>query len=266
MTIRALEPLKALDNALVVLEALARTREGVLGVTELAKLTGLNKTTVSRILLTLMQRGYVDQDPASTKYRLTLKLFELGSLCLERTDLVKEARPVLERLAQLSGEVVHLAVLDQGEAVYIDKVETEHAVRMYSRIGRRSPLHCTGVGKVLLAFAGPAEFERLVRERGLRRYTENTITDPEILAKHLAEIRQNEVAFDNEEHEQGIRCVAAPVRDHRAVTVAAISVAGPSLRLTPERQQQLVAPVKEAALEISRRLGYRPASAREAAG
>ena len=257
MTIRAVRTIRVVENAFQVLETLTQANEGFLGVSDIAKRTGLNKTSVSRILVTLCKRGYVEQDRVSRKYRLTLKLFELGSMCLERVDLVNEARPILEELARYTGETVHLAVLDQGEAVYIDKVESDQAVRMYSRVGRRSPLHCTGVGKVLLAFADENEIARVIDQKGLRRYTNSTITDPSMLRRQLDEIRARGVAFDNEEHEEGIRCVAAPVRDHRGLIVAAISVAGPSFRVTPERQQALAQPVSQAALAISQRLGYR---------
>lgn len=258
MPIRSVRLLSSLEHGLAVLEALASAREQTLGLSELAQRVGLHKTSAARVLATLTAHGYVEQDPRTRRYRLTLKLFELGSLCLARIELVREARPLLENLARLSGEVVHLAVLDQGEVVYVDKVESEQTIRMYSRVGRRSPVHCTGVGKALLAFVDDVTFQSIVAEKGLRRYTPRTITDPERLREHLARVRETGVAFDDEEHEPGIRCVAAPVRDHRGVVVASISVAGPTVRMTHERLQELAEPVRQTAAAISARLGYRP--------
>lgn len=258
MTIRSVRLLSSLDQGLAVLEALAQAREEALGLTELAQRLALHKSTVARIVATLSARGYVEQDPRTRRYRLTLKLFELGSLCLARLELVTEARPIIEELAQASGEVVHLAVLDQGEVVYVDKVESEQTIRMYSRVGRRSPVHCTGVGKALLAFVDDATFQAIVAEKGLRRFTPRTITDADRLRDHLARVREVGVAFDDEEHEPGIRCVAAPVRDHRGVVIASISVAGPAVRMTHERLRELAEPVRRAAAAISARLGYRP--------
>lgn len=258
MPIRSVRLLGSLEHGLAVLEMLANAREQTLGLSELAQRVGLHKTTVARVLATLAAHGYVEQDPRTRRYRLTLKLFELGSLCLARIELVREARPILEDLARASGEVVHLAVLDQGEVVYVDKVESEQTIRMYSRVGRRSPVHCTGVGKALLAFVDDPTFEAIVAQRGLPSYTPHTITDPQRLREHLARVRETGVAFDDEEHEPGIRCVAAPVRDHRSVVVASISVAGPAVRMTRQRLQELVEPVRQAAAAISARLGYRP--------
>lgn len=247
---------QALAHGLAVLEAMARDESDWQGVSDIAARLRMHKSTVLRLLATLEHCGYVEQDLATRRYRLRLKLFELGSQVVGRTDLLKEARPVLERLNRECGEVVHLGVLDEGQVVYVEKVESTHTIRMYSRIGRRSPLHCTGVGKALLAFLPSEEIVRIIETKGLKGYTPNTITDRSALLRHLEDVRARGVAFDNEEHEPGIRCVAAPVWDRTGALVAAISVAGPSLRMTPERLEELARPVMEAALEISRRLGY----------
>ncbi|MBX5476933.1 MAG: IclR family transcriptional regulator [Clostridia bacterium] len=247
---------QALMHGLAVLEAMAREEEDWQGVSELAARLRMHKSTVLRLLATLEACGYVEQDAATKRYRLRLKLFELGSQVIARTDLLKEARPILEQLNRETGEVVHLGVLDQGEVVYVEKMESTHTIRMHSRIGRRSPLHCTGVGKALLAWLPEEEVIHVIETKGLKRYTPNTIVDRSALLQHLETVRQLGVAFDNEEHEPGIRCVAAPVWDRHGRLAGAISVAGPSLRMTPERLQSLAEPVRQAALEISRRLGY----------
>lgn len=245
-----------LINGLRILETLARSEELELTLSDIANELQLHKSTVLRLLSTLEHQGYVEQDPRTRRFRLRMKLFELGSSLLERTSLPKVARPILEELGRISGEVVHLAILDEGTAIYIDKVDSKHTIRMYSRIGRRSPVHCTGVGKALIAYLPDAELDRIIQERGLRRYTPNTITDYQVLKDHLAEVRKRGVAFDYEEHEIGIRCVAAPIRDNTGKVVASISVAGPTIRMSDDRLQALVEPVKQAAHRISESLGF----------
>ena len=246
-----------LINGLRILETLAFSEKPSLGVTEIAAQLGMHKSTVLRLLHTLEHERYVEQDPETREFRLRMKLFEMGSSLLSRVSLTRVARPILEELGELSGEVVHLAILDEGTAIYIDKVESRHTIQMYSRIGRRSPVHCTGVGKALIAYLSEAELDRLIAERGLKRYTDNTITDAAQLKEHLAMVRSQGYVFDNEEHELGIRCVAAPVRDYTGKVIASISVAGPTLRMTPERTQALVEPVQQAAQRISEALGFR---------
>lgn len=258
---RQMPVIHALARGLRVLEQLAADAQdgaSVTGVTELADALGLHKSTALRLLLTLERCGYVEQDEVTRGFRLRWKLFELGSALLMRGDLVREARPVLERLAQTTGEVVHLSVLDDGEVVYVDKVDTPATIRMYSRVGRKSPVHCTGVGKAILAFLSPAEVDRIVATKGLRKYTERTLTRREDLEADLARIRETGVAFDDEEHEVGIRCVAAPIRNHLGQAVASLSVAGPAFRMTEERQRALADPVSRLSRTISERLGFNP--------
>jgi len=247
--------INTLVNALSVLEVLARSDREWIGISELANQLRLNKSTVLRILATFEMQGYVEQDPKSKEFRLTLKLFELGSNALARTDLLREARPFLKKLEAATGETVHLAVLDDGEAVYVDKVEGEQAIQMYSRIGRRSPVHCTGVGKVLLAFRPDEEVAAIVARRGLRKFTANTITSMSRLLEELATIRQQGVAFDDEEHEEGIRCVAAPIYDHRGEVIASLSLTVPAFRMSREKAREMVGLVKGTADAISSRLG-----------
>ena len=245
-----------LVNGLRILETLAHAGSDGLGVTEIATRLREHKSTVLRLLVTLENEGYVGQDPRTLAYHLRTKLFQLGSAGLAGMDLVKVARPHLDRLGALTGEVVHLGVLDEGEVVYIIKVESQHVINMYSRIGRRSPAHCTGLGKALIAYLPEDELDRLIERRGLHRYTANTFADPTSLKAHLAEIRARGVAFDHEEHEPGVRCVSAPVRDHTGAVVASISMAAPAMRLTPEQAEAVVGVVRDTARLISEELGY----------
>lgn len=247
---------QSLDRALAILEELSRHESG-LGVTDIGSILGLHKSTVHRLLYTLMVRGYVEKDIETEKYRLGLKVVELGQIRLENTEIRAEARPYLVKLMEQTNETVHLCILENGEVVYIDKVESSNTVRMYSRIGRRAPMHCTGVGKAIAAFLGEEEVRRIVREKGLPRKTDTTITELDELLKHFEIIRKQGYAIDDEEHDYGIRCVAAPVRDYKGDVIASISVSGPSMRITKERINDLAAKVIETALNISKRLAYR---------
>jgi DNA-binding IclR family transcriptional regulator len=248
--------LQSVDHALAVLEAFdAGTPE--LGVTALSGRLKLAKSTVYRLLSTLASRGYVYQNPATGKYRLGLKTFEVGSLAVSQLTVRDVALPYLEKLRDATKETVHLGVRDGDAVIYIEKIETPHAMRMYSRTGRRAPLHCTALGKALLAFSPPAEAARLLR-RGLRRYTPHTITDPQVFGKELAKVRERGYALDEEEFEEGLKCVAAPLWDYTGGVVATAGIAGPHIRITSDRLPDLIAVVREVAGEISTRLGYRP--------
>jgi len=155
-----------------------------------------------------------------------------------------------------TGETVHLAILDENEVLYINKIESLKTIRMYSRVGRRGPVYCTGVGKALLAFQPSHKIEEIIAS-GLAPQTEHTIVDPETLRRHLADVRARGYAIDNEEIEIGLRCVAAPVRDHSGNVIASISVAGPSQRLTKERLISFSPDVIATADTVSQRLGFR---------
>ncbi len=241
-----------------LLEALAQEKE--LGVTDLAGRAGIHKSTVFRFLNSLKELGYVRQNNANEKYSLTLKLFELGSRVLGRMELWEQANPILEQLAEKTHETIHLAVLDEDSLVYLGKIESTQALRvsMSSRVGQSAPTHCTGVGKLLLAYAPPEQVERILKREGLRRFTEHTITVRSLLAKELDNIRQNGFAIDDEEHEVGVRCVAAPVRSRHGTTIAALSISMPSARLTDGEIPRYREYVTEAAEQISRRIGALP--------
>ncbi|MCG0278704.1 MAG: IclR family transcriptional regulator [Thermanaeromonas sp.] len=247
---------QVLERALKILEALAQEREG-LGLNELSRRVGLHKSTAYRLLKTLKEYGYVDQDTYEhKKYTLGLKILELSGSLLEGLDVRKIARPYLEQLAAETQEVAHLVIPDGDEAVYVDKVEGNRTIRMYSRIGRRVPLHSTAVGKAILACLPWPEVERLLRDKGLRRFTSRTIADWTTLAHHLEQVRRQGYAVDDGENEEGIRCVGAAILDHRGSVVAALSISGSEMHITPDRIPYLGKLVREAAKEISRRMGF----------
>lgn len=246
---------QSLERALKILEVLGKNPKG-LGVTEISREVDLHKSTVYRLLSTLAKWGYVEQEKENEKYKLGLKIIELSNNVLSNLELRKVARPYLEELMEYANEVVHLCVLRDGEAVYIDKVECPNTIRMYSQIGKRAPVHCTGVGKALLAFLPQEEAISILKTKGLPQKTPSTITSLEEMLNHLEEIKKLGYSIDDVEHEEGIRCVAAPIFDHTGQVVASLSVSGPDYRVTRERVPELAVKVKEIAQKISRRLGY----------
>jgi DNA-binding IclR family transcriptional regulator len=225
---------------------------------EVVEQTGLVAPTAHRLLRALVDHGLLAQEVATKAYRPGLKLFELSSYVVQGLELRHEAQPELRQLSQETDETVHLAVLDEGEVVYIDKFETAQTIRMYSEVGKRAPAHCTGVGKVLLANLPAEEFRRVIRQRGLRGYTGTTITSVGVLEHELAVINERGYAIDDGEHEPEIRCVACPIRDHTGRVVAATSVTAPASRMSLARVEALAPLVLGRADRISERLGYAP--------
>jgi len=250
---------QSVERALDILEALAGAG-GDIGIVELSRLVGLHASTVHRLLTSLMGRGYVSQSDQTGRYSLGPRALRLGRAFHEQSDIRAQARPFLQRLMEESGETANLIILDRDEAVYIDQVPSPRLVRMFAEVGRRVPLHSTGCGKVLLAHQRPEERARIVQEKGLPASTPRTITSPEELERELAQVRACGYAIDNEEQEEGVRCVAAPVRDYTGQVVAAISLSGPTTRLSLERIQELAPLVMAACAELSASLGYSEAA------
>lgn len=242
-------------RAAVLLKAFSASTPD-LGVTDLARQLGLHKSTVHRLLVTLEREGFVAQEPITGRYRLGLALFKLGSLVVNSADLLQIARPCLEEMHRACGEAVHLAILDEGEVVYIDKIESTRRVRMYSQVGRRAPAHCTGLGKALLAALPDNLLEQVIQRRGLGPYTARTITSADALRDHLALVRQRGYAVDAGEHEELIRCAAAPVYDHAASAVAAVSIATVGVEVESPRFEEYTALVTRCAAAISEAMGH----------
>ena len=259
--------IQAIERAVSILNAFS-PEDPELGVTELAERLGLHKSTVHRFMVNLDAAGLVERNPRTGRYRLGLRIFELGGLVMQQMNLWDEALPFLEGLVHDTGETGHLAVLDGGEAIYIERVEARRALRVPSAIGRGYPAHATNLGKVLLADLPRERVEEIVAERGLAAYTPNTITDLDRLEGELDRIRALGYAVDNEEYDEGLRCIGAPVRDHSGHVVAALGIGGPVTRITPDRVDELAELVMTAARGLSRRLGahrsgaYAPAALR----
>lgn len=228
---------------------------------EISSTLKLPKPTVHRILSTLFNLGFVLQDPDSKKYFLGFRLVELGQAVLDRIDFRKEAEPFLGHLADTVQETVHLAQLEDGKIVYLDKVEKINVptgLRMASRIGARNYAHSCALGKVLLAFSPENKRIEIFKQKGLPKLTENTITNLNRLQAHLKQIRSEGYAVDDEENEKGIRCVAAPIKNHSGEVIAAISISGPTVRMTMDRiDHVLTRQVLTTAGRISQKLGYK---------
>jgi DNA-binding IclR family transcriptional regulator len=248
---------QVLDRALDLIELLSLERSG-LGVTELGGRLSLHKSTVHRLLSALAERGYIEKDDG--RYRLGLKFVELASLRLNQLELKTEAAPTLRRLASTLNRVAHLAILDGTEAVYIEKLEPQASLRMYSQIGRRIPIHCTALGKSLLSGLSETELDALTARLTFEKFTQATLTTPGQLKDDVARTRRRGWSLDDEEYERGIRCVAVPVLDYTRRVVAAVSVSGPAK--VEDRMEEIAYQVQDAAFEISRRMGYAPEGGR----
>jgi IclR family transcriptional regulator, KDG regulon repressor len=250
---------QVLDRALAALEILAG-RASECSLAELCAMMKLHKSTVHRLMMVLEQHRLVDKNPDTGRYRLGLKLFELGSKALGTTDLRRHARPYLDRLQRELGETVFFCVLDEGQVFYLEKIESQQSVRTACTVGSRAPVHCTAVGKAMLAELGDTEVDEIVRRWGLKAMTENTITSAPALKTELKAIRSRGYAIDNEEKEEGLRCVSAAVRGDSGKLLAALSVSGPAFRVTRERVPEIGRAVMHAAGELSQQLGYKPAT------
>ena len=251
---------QTIERASSILDILGQSPQGI-SIRELSAKIKLPKGTTHRLLSSLSYFGYVRQDPKTRNYLLGLKLVELGQLLLGQLDLRKEAEPFLKDLAERTKETVHMVILDRNEVVYIDKVETDQhtsGLRMASRVGLRNPAHSCAVGKVLLADLSGEVLNNFVKEKGLPKKTENTITNFTQLKEHLNLVRGQGYAIDDEENEKGIRCVAAPIRNEAGRAVAAVSISGPAFQVTKKVvQESLRKEVMESAIKISKRLGFR---------
>jgi DNA-binding IclR family transcriptional regulator len=247
--------IRAVERAVAILKAFSPASPEM-GVTDLARKLGLHKSTVHRLLVTLERAGFVLQDAFTGRYRLGLPLFELGSLVVTNMELRRVARPFIEDAHRASGETVHLAILDEGEVVYIDKIESTRQVRMSSMVGRRAPAHCTGLGKALLAWLPAGVLDQVIQRRGLQAFTARTLTSAEELRNHLAIVRQRGYSIDAGEHEELVRCAAAPVFDHTNHALAAVSIASVGVDVASPRFKEYVALIRNCARSISDALGH----------
>jgi IclR family acetate operon transcriptional repressor len=247
---------QSVDRALDLLEALAAS-EGEVSITSLASRTSLHVSTVHRLLTTLLRRGYVRQNPETSRYYTGAKLATLAEGRSRFNELRHRARPILRALTEQTRETSNLVVLDDVMVVYIETVPSPHVVRMFTTIGNRVPLHATGAGKALLAWLPADRRDALIERIELRAHTARTIVEKASLRRALEEIRERGYAIDDEEFDEGVRCVAVTVGAIGA-PLAAISVSAPASRMTRQRCGELAPLLRRAATELAEAMREQP--------
>jgi len=246
---------QVLDRALAALAILAKSSSDC-SLAELCPALKLHKSTVHRLMMVLEQHRLVVKNPETGRYRLGLRLYELGSRAIDGLDLRGRARPYLNRLQDEFGETVFFCILDEGQVFYVEKVESQRSVRTACTVGSRAPAYCTAVGKAMLAELPEAEVSKIVQRWGLTSITPNTITTAGALKAELKAVRARGFAIDDEEKEEGLRCIGAAVRSHSGKLAAAVSISGPAFRMTKERVPEIGRALMEAASSLSAELGY----------
>jgi IclR family KDG regulon transcriptional repressor len=249
--------IQSVDRALHILDLFDETKTE-LKITEISRRLDLNKSTVHSLLKTLQKHNYIEQDMESGKYKLGLKLFERGNLIIHSLDVRAIAKPHLLELSTNTGDTLHLVILDSKEGLYIDKVEGTSANVVYSRIGRRIPIHCSAVGKALVAFKQELAIKKLLEGYVYKKQTDKTIRNEKEFLKELSTVRVLGYAIDYEENEPGICCVAVPVRNHLGEVIAAISLSMPTPKMTQQQLSLTVPRLLEVSDKISKQFGFQP--------
>ncbi|MEK6351009.1 MAG: DNA-binding transcriptional regulator KdgR [Burkholderia sp.] len=249
------ESASAAGKVFAVLEALGA--HGPIGISELSQRLGMSKTTVHRFLQTLKTLGFVAQEDETERYRLTIRLFELGAQALDSVDLVREADIEMRRIGRLTREALHLGAFDEDHIIYIHKIDADYGLRMHSRIGRTNPLYSTAIGKVLLAWMAPDEAREALARVVFRKSTPKTLASAEAVWSILPHVREQGYGEDNEEQEDGLVCLAVPVFDRFGRAIAGLSISFPTMRCGADTKPHYVALLKQAGQVISAKLGYR---------
>ena len=245
---------KSIIKAFAVIEELEK--KGAMSIGELSLSLSMDKSTVHRIVNTIKEAGYITQSNENQKYENSIKLFEAGQGVIERAGLGSAARPHLESMAQMTGETVNLAMRMEHQVIFIDKIESKSTIKVGINIGTVIPIYCTGIGKAVFAFVPEEERCTLLKSIKFDKFTENTVTDPDLIAEQLKMIKKDGYSVDMEEYVHGLICFGAPILDHKAMPIAAVSISLPTLRFTKEVGDEYPKLVKEAALRISRHMGY----------
>lgn len=248
-------PVQSAERIFQVMEMLADN--GEMGLMELSAALDLHKSTVHRLLMSLIYMGYAKQDEATQKYMLSYKVVNMAGKVLDRMDILQVAKPYMEQLSDLSGETVHLVQREGNNILYIYKIEAKvGTIRMVSRVGMVHPMYCSGVGKTIMATLPEEEVKQIWNESIIEKKTDRTITDFEDMQRILAEVRKNGYALDDEENEKGVRCIAACLYSYQKEVKYAFSISGPTSRMTREHVKELAVDVKRVQDELSRELGY----------
>lgn len=252
--------IQSVVHALDIIEAFKGMTKEDLGVTELSEKLRLHKNNVFRLLATLETRGYIEQNKLTGNYRLGIRTFEMGQVFLSQTGLLRQARPVMDELAKACNETVYVAILRCDRVVYLDIAETTQSVRVANRVGSLLPAYCTAVGKAQLAYLSQDELEAIFAKQKLQAFTPSTIADKDRLMVHLREVAKKGYALDLEEYEEEVMCIGVPIMDYTGRAVAGICISGPGCRMSKKRMETELLPlIKNAALDISRRLGHNTA-------
>jgi len=244
----------AVERISRILRCIAES-ETDLGVMQISQETGLHKSTASRLLSALYKEELVEKNPETGKYRLGLGLVNLAGAMLERLNLPQIAQPYLRALAEITQETINISVLDGAECINIESVRSPKSIRYAGQLGRRTPLHCTSTGKVLLTFMSPKQRQEILSQ-SLTAYTQHTIIDPNALRKELAGVYNQGYAISNEEFEEGLVAIAAPIRDRSGEVIASLSISGPTYRMDSNKLTEFTPPLLETAQNISSQLGY----------
>lgn len=251
---KQVEPVSSVLKVFGILQSLGEQHE--IGITEIAQNLMMSKSTVYRFLQTMKAAGYVSQEEDSEKYALTLKLFELGSKALDHVDLITLADRHMRKIAEETGEALHLGAFDEDAIIYTHKIDSRYNLRMYSRIGRRNPLYSTGIGKVLLAYREEQEIREIMKPIIFNPQTPNTITHIDAFLEELKKVRLEAVGEDIEEQEEGLRCFAVPIFDRFGVVISGMSISFPTIRYDERRHDEYIHMLHQAAAEISAQLGF----------
>jgi len=247
---------QSLSRALALLEHLAAAERGI-SLTDLAKRAHLAPSTTHRLLATLEQQGFAELDVERGMWLVGLRAFAVGNAFLAHRDFVTTARPYMRRLMEESGESVNLGILEDADVTFLSQVECREMMRMFVQLGGRAPAHASGVGKALLAALPDPALDSILKQRGLRRFTANTIASRAMLREDLLRVRSRGYAYDDEEHAVGLRCVASTLHDEFGDPVAAISLSGPRARITDARVEVLGRLVRDTADRVTAALGGR---------
>ena len=250
---KSYSPAKTVQKAFRLLEVIAEVQP--VKPSELAKKANLARSNLYRLLTTLEEMGFVEKT-FDGRYTLSFKVFILGSAALEINKLPTTASSYLAHLAEVSQENVNLAMLYENKVLYIDKIESKHYLKLDQPVGKTDPLYCTALGKVLLSGLTDLELETFLKSTNFVPYTKNTITAPDVLAGVIRNVRKQGYAIDFEELSIGIHCIGAPIYNHLNKVIAAISISGPSVRLTKQKIEELKIPLLKISLEISKKFGF----------
>ncbi len=247
--------IQSVARALQILELFDESQQS-LSIKEISTKLDLNKSTVHSLLKTLKEYGYVVQNEDTADYLLGWKLYERGNMLVSQLDIKSVAAKHLKKLNSIVNETVHLVILVGKQALYIDKINGNNSLVIYSKIGKTVNLHSSAVGKVLTAFLPNEKFNQLFNQYKFQQFTKNTIMDKEILMQELEAVRERGYGYDNEENEVGIICVAMPIYDYTQQVIAAVSVSTPKIKFSKQKEKLVIKNLTHCAEEISNELGY----------